>query len=226
MICAPGGDFAIIWSLVRMAVMLHARYERFGAPELLEEAIETSRTGLNAAPEDCDGDEKANLLEGYANELQSRSKRFGSIEDLGLSIDLTMKAIAAAPNDESRVTFLNNLSNRFEHRFDQTDRLEDLKKSILVMETTLELAIRYNPPVVATFQHNLGVKLAKLHERDAEAGHLPHAIHFLGQAILTVETGGGAVPPGWLNNFSGAIGARYRRTRDEEDLGTAIRFGS
>ncbi|KAH8799412.1 CHAT domain-containing protein, partial [Xylogone sp. PMI_703] len=223
--CTPKDDPELVYRLGKMAFMLEQQYDRTGVLEQLNESICCSQQALDAAPKDYAGDLQAGLLEGYANGLQYRSKRFGSIEDLTVSIDLTMKAIAVAPPGRSKVVYLNNLGNRLENRYNQMGRVADLKESIQVAEEALELAARYHlaGTLLAGTQHNLGVKLLKLATRDTQTDHLQQAINLIGQAVLAAPSPA-YVPAAWLASLSGAFRARYWQEKDEENLNQAIRY--
>ncbi|PWI64512.1 hypothetical protein PCL_09593 [Purpureocillium lilacinum] len=213
-------DDQLLW-FCRLAFMLQIGYDRSGNLSLLTESIKVCQNALDAASDGGDGEDKAAILDLYANALQSRSKRTASTEDLGMAISLSLDAVGAATESRSKVQNLNNLSNRLEDRFDRMGRVEDLREAIDLNRSALQYD--QDPFLLSVTKHNTGIKLVKLHTIDGQDAKLEEGLTLLNGAVSSMPSIGD-VPAHWLNSVSFAYRRRYQRHGDSEDLDTAIQY--
>jgi CHAT domain len=222
--CAPPREPKLVFWLGKLAFMFLEGYEKSGNVAYLYEAIRASEQGMSAVTHGTDNDDLAALLENYADGLQARSRRNGSMEDLAVSIDLTVRAIATTTKLEEKICYQTNLGNRLEDRFDRMNRTEDLNEAVKVttsaLESTTEDELR-----TATIKHNLGVKLLKLSGVYGQDAYFDQALTLLLQAVKSIPAIT-QVPALWLNSVTGAFRAQYSQHKREEDLRGAIQYAT
>ncbi|RFU82153.1 tpr [Trichoderma arundinaceum] len=220
---APSDTPELLFWTNKLASYLQETYRLDHNLDILTESIEVCRWGLDTVP-DADVEDRAAILDTYANGLQSRAKRNPGTEDINLAISLSRDAVAATARPRSKVIYLNNLGNRLEDLFDRIRRAEDLREAISVTRSALE----YNPDgfLLRCTQHNIGTKILKLPNRLLSGQETPseEALELLTEAVGPMPPSND-VPAPWLNSLGSAYRARYwHRNRDMEDLRTAIRY--
>jgi tetratricopeptide (TPR) repeat protein len=212
-------DQLLTWA-TKLGYYLQRAYEYNHNADLLAESIAVCEHSLGVAvhvnPED-----KASLLETWAESLQMQAKLNGSIEDLSLAISLSMKALEATTSHDCKVQYINNLASRLEDRFDRIRRVEDLREAISINISAFEHKPGGYP--LAVTRHNIGAKLLKLSASDGDGRgtHYEQAFMLLSQAVVSVPDSM-PVPALWLQSLSLAYRQRYRQRGDHDDLDLAI----
>jgi hypothetical protein len=102
-------------SLNSLGGHLGARFETIGSLVDLNRAINVAVEALNTTPPESQ--DRSGRLSNLGCLLSTRYMRRGSIADLDQAIDALENAISIAHDDISRTTYLANLGNFLDHRF-------------------------------------------------------------------------------------------------------------
>jgi hypothetical protein len=106
---SEGSEEVLFW-FGKLAFYLMKAYAHDNKMVYLAESTRICQEGLAKAPY-VNNEDKAAILETYANTLQAQAKRISSIEGLDLAIKLSLDAVATTRRPQSKVTYLNSLGN-------------------------------------------------------------------------------------------------------------------
>ncbi|KAJ6084211.1 hypothetical protein N7486_011011 [Penicillium sp. IBT 16267x] len=219
---APSDTEELLFWSGKLASYLQKAYSLDHNLDFLTESIEICRRNLDVVSNGY-AEDRAAILDTYANGLQSQAKRKANREDISLAISLLLDAVAATTRPRLKVIYLNNLGNRLEDRFDRINRVDDLREAIRVTRSALE----YNPDgfLLNLTKHNIGAKLLKLPERQpgGQDAQSEEALTLLTEAVGLMPPPDD-VPATWLNSLGSAYRSRYWQHKDLDDLNTAIRY--
>lgn len=162
-------------SVANLGVALVLRYERLGSLADLENAIHAYEDGLPAF-----GQAPAGYYSNWGGLLRLLFRRLGNIDTLNRAIEITEKGAAEmGPDFQDRVFAFHSLSMMYKERFDQSDAVEDLEKSI----SSMAEAIRGSMPGNSDLAYRLDIMSCLLHDRY----HLVGALQGLHTAIMFSE---------------------------------------
>ncbi|KAE9403533.1 hypothetical protein BT96DRAFT_973674 [Gymnopus androsaceus JB14] len=164
--------------LNELAFALHARFERLGNLDDLENDIIMSRHALELTPDDHpskdleddigmsqhaldltadDDSEKLDLLGNLATSLHARFERLGNLDDLEKDIAMSQYALdLTSDNDPEKPARLSNLSLSLHARFGRLGHLADIDSAILRGQGAVELTSD-GEPIKAQYLSNLAV---------------------------------------------------------------------
>lgn len=158
-----------------LGAALVRRYERLGSLTDLENAIQAYEDGLPAF-----GQAPAGYYSNWSYMLSLLFRRLGNIDILDRATEITEKGAAEmAPGFQYRVFTFHSLSMMYKERFDQSNAVEDLEKSI----SSMAEAIRGSMPGNSDLANRLDLMSCLLHDRY----HLVGALQDLHNAIMSSE---------------------------------------
>jgi tetratricopeptide (TPR) repeat protein len=214
----PAGHALLLRSVDSIGRMLGWRFERTGAIENLNSAVEFADLAVNITP--SNHPDQVSLLGNLGKWLGRRFERAGAIEDINRAIEVTNMAVTITPlGDPYRAAILNNLGSWLGRRFEHTGAMDDLNHAIEV--TDMAVAITPDQNSQAGQLNNLGSWLGNRYERAGAIEDLDRAIEVIDMA-LTIMTPDYVDRAALLNNLGSWLGRRFERAGAIEDLNRAI----
>ena len=121
-----------------LAVVLRARFERWGRRDDIDRAVALHREARRAAADSDDAQLFAHE-ENLANALWSRYQHLGTVEDLNEAVTLherTARVLHARPVERSAV--FNNLALVLQARYEHTGEIVDLEAAVTTAREAVE----------------------------------------------------------------------------------------
>jgi tetratricopeptide (TPR) repeat protein len=178
---ATPDDHANLLALLHnLGSSLESRYNRTGAMDDLNKAIQVAHQAIKATPDDHP--KLAGWLNTLGNHLESRYERTGAIDDLEEAIRVARQAIKAMPDHHPHLAAcLNNLGNKLGCRYERTGAMDDLEEAIRVARQAIKATPNYHPDL-AGFLNNLGDRLRLRYERTGAMDDVEEATRVLEHA--------------------------------------------
>ncbi|KAG2119451.1 CHAT domain-containing protein [Suillus clintonianus] len=216
--CPPGHSNRS-GSLNNLAISLQNRFEQWGVPSDLDEAIELNRAALLLRPPGHPN--RSASLNNLASSLGNRFQQRGVPSDLDDAIELHRAALLLRPPGHSDgAVYLNNLAISLQNRFEQRGVLSDLDEAIELNRAALLLC----PPGHsdgAVYLNNLAISLQNRFEQRGVLSDLDEAIE-LNRAALLLCPPGHSDRSGSLNNLANGLQNRFKQRGVPSDLDDAI----
>ncbi|XRQ08752.1 CHAT domain-containing protein [Actinomadura welshii] len=224
----PAGNFPRISALADLCFALRLRFERSGAVEDIDGAIEAGEQALREMSPEHRG--RMIALANLSVALLSRHSFRGGT-DLNRALDLAEQAVAATPEGHpERPKYLSNFGSGLDYRFRETGARADLNRAVELKRRAVEALpanSRYRPGVLA----NLGTALSSRFDLYGEPADLTGAVDALQQA-LDARPSNHPSRPADMSSLANAYRSRYEYQlrygtgADPDDLERAMRYAS
>ncbi|MEU3091619.1 CHAT domain-containing protein [Streptomyces massasporeus] len=199
-----------------LAVALAVRFERTGAVEDLEAAIDLFRQAVEAEHPDVAGH-----LSNLGAALHRKFESTGVLADLTAAIDVGQRAVDAVPVDHpNRAMYLINLSAALWRRFEHTGAAADLDTAVELGRRVVETTTRDHPDRAAHLA-TVGNALRLRFEHRGDVDDLDAAVNHYLKAVEATP----AEHPDWAGHSSNlgiALRQRFECTGETDDLDTAV----
>ncbi|KAJ7832226.1 CHAT domain-containing protein [Mycena olivaceomarginata] len=229
------------------AIELLAKIEPESDEGSLEGAIETWQEVESLLS--FGNEQRAMILGGLGNLLESRLARDGDSKDIDDAIQLYREGLVlcASPHPD-RSMFLDHLANALDTRYRRCGELADIDEAIGLHRQSIELLPDGHQNRIQSLTH-VGIALHRVYERRGSSKDGEEAIRLLREALelgpspdtscsTTLISLGSTLrarlwqlrpspDPGRyiaLNNLAGAIHTRYHDQRRQKDINEAVRF--
>ena len=213
----PGGPSGRADRAAELGRALLARFERFGDPADLEEAVAASRAAVAAAA----AHERAEHLSDLSDLLRIRFVHAGDEQDLAEAVTAGRAAVAEAPADDPGLSgWQCNLANALCLLHRHTGARADLDEAVALLRNTVA-ATTPDDPDHASYLSNLGDVLRVLFERTGDEADLDAAVD-AGRAAVAAAPRGHPGLAAYLGNLGAALLTRFRRLGGQADLDESV----
>ncbi|KAI6765457.1 hypothetical protein HG530_006527 [Fusarium avenaceum] len=202
--------------------MRYARFERKGAEEDLNQAVDHGREALEHAR--LTDPARQIYMANLAEALRQRFDVFGRLQDVEYAITLCETIVDTTASDHPRrATRLRGLSNMFFSKYNRTFEPEDLEKSIKYGREAKSASLPTQPHW-AEFCHSLGIFLCTKFQKTGFRNDIEEALNNLLEAV-----DGTSRHHIQRDIFVASLGSichqRYQKFNDDNDLDQAICYG-
>ncbi|THH20000.1 hypothetical protein EW146_g1265 [Bondarzewia mesenterica] len=194
---------------------LHARYQRFGSPEDLNESIESCREAVRAS----DLIDYRSIL---GTELLSRYERIGSTQDLEEGLSLLSLAVECTPAGHPHIHKRQlNLGNALLVQYDLRGERADVSLAMLTLNEALQGGGRVSRDAALALSNCF---LTLYENGDRLKGHAEQAVEYARAALSLCNSDPGSIPSAlvYMSHLSGTLLTLYEVTNEEEHLKEAL----
>jgi tetratricopeptide (TPR) repeat protein len=204
---------------ITIANRLGARFERTGAIDDLNCAIEVAEMAIAASPEDHPN--RPSILNDFGVWLYKKFEQTRVISDLNHAVEVAELAVEAAPqNHPHRVSMLNDLGVWRSIQFEQTGVMDNLNRAIELANVVIE-AIDQDHLYFAVILSNVQIWLGWRYEGTGSMDDLNRIVDVLKLAVDAAALGDPDRLSG-LNDLGCWLYKRFERTRVVDDLNRAV----
>lgn len=221
----PDGAAGLPDRLSNLGAVLSSRYDHISRLDDLERAVELYSRALALSPPGAPN--IAIYLNSLGVAFLKLYHRTGKLDDLDRSMDALERALAGAQEPGSGADLplvLQNLASTLRARFARSGDASELERACASLEEGITLLPTLAPNRMLLLQ-NLGNGLKELFEITEQLAHLDRAVEVLEEAMAASDSES-TYFSGQVGSLAVALGARFTRTEDPEDLDRAMALSS